>query len=66
MDDEIYAGDSDVENQFVQLFIDSEPSVLADLASYAWEGCHGKEFAISRRPAYALVDRIRSLSPKGV
>lgn len=66
VDDEIYAGDSDVENQFVQLFIDSEPSVLADLASYAWEGCHGKEFAISRRPAYALVDRIRSLSPKGV
>lgn len=59
---DIYGPESD----FVSLFMSPEEDSLVELASYVWGGAAGLEKNILRRGAFALVDRVRSLSPKGV
>ncbi|MBF8669042.1 hypothetical protein IR012_01645 [Pseudomonas putida] len=66
IDDVDYAHSSEAELRFVNMFLSADEGAMIDAASYAWSGVGGDERVISRRAPFALVDRIRGLTPKGV
>ncbi len=54
------------EKRYIQLFQSGDEVAMIDAASYDWVGADSEKYNVSRRFPFALVDRIRGLSPKGV